>query len=126
MPGVQPGDILRLNRASVLGSRDYTLRAGWAAGKGIPGKRENGQRGYLDERLFVCRARVVGVESEPMRVLEKTKRRQRHVKHVWSKLRFTVLRVMEVRVRGVEEVERGEVERDGGEVEGEGEGEAGL
>jgi len=36
MPGVVPGDVLRLNRASSLGSRDYTL-------KGAP---------YLDERIF--------------------------------------------------------------------------
>jgi len=40
----------------------------------------------------------VGVEGEPMRVVEKTKRRQRHVKTVRSKMRFTVLRVVEVRV----------------------------
>ena len=52
----------------------------------------------MDERDFVCRARVVGVEGEPMRVVEKTKRRQRHVKTVRSKMRFTVLRVVEVRV----------------------------
>ncbi|KAI9681203.1 MAG: hypothetical protein M1817_002485 [Caeruleum heppii] len=90
MPGVLPGDILRLNRASALGSRDYTLR-------GAP---------YLDERLFEVRARVLGVESEPMRVKEKTKRRNRKVKTVRSKHRFTVLRVAEVRVRGVAEVER--------------------
>lgn len=52
----------------------------------------------MDERYFVCRARVVGVEGEPMRVVEKTKRRQRHVRTVKSKMRFTVLRVVEVRV----------------------------
>lgn len=88
MHGVRPGDVLRLNRAANLGSRDYTL-------KGAP---------YLDERLFECRATVVGVESEPMRVMEKTKRRQRRVKRVKSKMRFTVLRVSEVRVRGLEEL----------------------
>ena len=88
MHGVKPGDILRLNRASNIGSRDYTL-------KGAP---------YVDERLFECRARVVGVESEPMRVKEKTKRRQRRVKRVKSKMRYTVLRVSEVRVRGLEEL----------------------
>ncbi|KAI9880312.1 MAG: hypothetical protein M1830_004191 [Pleopsidium flavum] len=89
MHGVKPGDILRLNRASNIGSRDYTL-------KGAP---------YVDERLFECRARVVGVESEPMRIKEKTKRRQRKVKTVKSKMRFTVLRVVELRVKGLEEVE---------------------
>jgi len=88
MHGVKPGDVLRLNRASNLGSRDYTL-------KGAP---------YLDERLFECRATVVGVESEPMRIKEKTKRRQRRIKRVKSKMRFTVLRVSEVRVKGLEEL----------------------
>ncbi|KAI9848625.1 MAG: hypothetical protein M1838_000464 [Thelocarpon superellum] len=86
MRDVVVGDVLRLTRASVLGSRDYTL-------KGAP---------YVDERLFECRARVVGVESEPLRVIEKTKRRQRRVKRIKSKMRFTVLRVAEVKVRGVE------------------------
>ena len=52
----------------------------------------------MDERAFVLRARVVGVESEPMRFLEKTKRRQRHVKTVKSKHRFTILRVCELKV----------------------------
>lgn len=59
---------------------------------------------YIDERLFECRVRVLGVDAEPMRVKEKTKRRNRHVKTVKSKHRFTLLRVMDVRVRGVEEV----------------------
>lgn len=88
MPSVEPGQILRLNRASVLGSRDFAL-------KGAP---------YVDERLFECRARVMGVESEPMRILEKTKRRQRHVKHVRSKHKYTVLRIMEVRIKSLEEL----------------------
>jgi len=52
----------------------------------------------VDEGLFVLRAVVVGVEGEPMRVVEKTKRRQRRVKRVRSKMRFTVLRVCELRV----------------------------
>ena len=88
MHGVKPGDVLRLNRAANLGSRDYTL-------KGAP---------YLDERLFECRATVVGVESEPMRRVEKTKRRQRKIKKVKSKHRYTILRIKELRVRGVEEI----------------------
>lgn len=88
MPNVKPGDVLRFNRASVLGSRDFTL-------KGTP---------YIDERLFECRVRVLGVDSEPLRIKEKTKRRQRHVKRVKSKERYTLLRVMDLRVKGVEEV----------------------
>ena len=84
MPNVKPGDILRLNRASTIGSRDYTLR-------GAP---------YVDEGLFECRAVVVGVESEPMRVKEKTTQRDRRMKRVWSKHKFTVVRVKELVVKG--------------------------
>lgn len=46
----------------------------------------------------MVRARVVGVEGEPMRVVKKTRRRQRRVKTVKSKMRFTVLRVCELKV----------------------------
>lgn len=88
MPNVKPGDILRFNRASTIGSRDFTL-------KGDP---------YVDERMFECRVRVLGVDSEPLRIKEKTKRRQRHVQHVKSKHRYTLLRVMQVRVKGLEEL----------------------
>ncbi|KAF2797618.1 hypothetical protein K505DRAFT_322442 [Melanomma pulvis-pyrius CBS 109.77] len=102
MPKVKPGDVLRLNRATHIGSRDYTLKAPEA----IKGTRDAvKQILYLDERLFVCRAMVVGIESEPMRVLEKTKRRQRHVKHVYSKHKFTVLKISEVEIRSLEEYE---------------------
>ncbi len=69
----------------------------------------------------MCRAVVVGIEGEPMRVVEKTKRRQRRVKRVRSKMRFTVLRVKELRV--LADGREGRVE---GEVEGVvGEGEGG-
>jgi hypothetical protein len=90
MPNVQTGDVLRFNRASILGSRDFTL-------KGTP---------YVDERLFECRVRVMGVDSEPLRVKEKTKRRRRHVQKVTSKHRYTLLRVMEVKVKSVEELQK--------------------
>ncbi|MCJ1246414.1 hypothetical protein MMC30_003621 [Trapelia coarctata] len=86
MPKVKPGDVLRLNRASSIGSRDYTMR-------GAP---------YLDERLFECRATVVGVEAEPMRYLEKTKRRNRKVKTVKSKHRFTLLKLKELKIMSPE------------------------
>ena len=89
MGDVQPGDVLRLNRASSIGSRDYTLR-------GAP---------YIDEGLFECRATVMGVESEPMRVKVKTKQRCRREKRVKSKHRFTVLRIRELLVKGPEGVE---------------------
>lgn len=103
MHDVKPGDVLRLNRASILGSRDFTLRAPAP----IKGTRERPGTimQYLDDRLFVCRATVVGVESEPMRVKEKTKRRNRHTKHVKSKHRYTVLRITELTVKTPEEIE---------------------
>jgi large subunit ribosomal protein L21 len=85
MPGVQPGDVLRLTNASTLGSRDYTLR-------GAP---------YVDGRLFECRAVVAGVESEPMRFMEKTKRRNRKVKTVKSKHKYTELIVGELKVKSL-------------------------
>ncbi|KAK7757750.1 hypothetical protein SLS62_000128 [Diatrype stigma] len=82
MPGVVPGDVLRLDRASVLGSRDYTLR-------GTP---------WVDPRLFECRAVVLGTESEPMRVKVKTKRRNRRSQRVTSKHKYTVLSISEIKV----------------------------
>jgi large subunit ribosomal protein L21 len=88
MPGVLPGDVLRLDRASTLGSRDYTL-------KGAP---------FVDERLFECRATVLGTETEPLRTKLKTKRRQRKTKTVRSKHRYTILRVSELVLRGPEAV----------------------
>ncbi|WYZ42824.1 hypothetical protein EsH8_VI_000523 [Colletotrichum jinshuiense] len=89
MPGVVPGDILRLNRASVIGSRDYTL-------KGSP---------FIDERVFECRAVITGAESEPMRLKTKTKRRNRRVKTVKSKHRYTTLTISELKINGPEEIE---------------------
>ncbi|KAF9876486.1 hypothetical protein CkaCkLH20_05894 [Colletotrichum karsti] len=89
MPGVVPGDVLRLNRASVIGSRDYTL-------KGAP---------YVDERLYECRAVVTGTESEPMRFKEKTKRRNRKVKTVKSKHRYTTLAISELKINAIDEIE---------------------
>lgn len=89
MPGVVPGDVLRLNRASTLGSRDFTL-------KGAP---------YVDERLFECRAVVLGTEAEPMRVMIKKKRRCRRKRQVFSKHKYTVLRISEVKVAKVGEME---------------------
>ncbi|KAF2270660.1 hypothetical protein CC78DRAFT_528402 [Lojkania enalia] len=102
MPKVQAGDTLRLNRATHIGSRDYTLKAPEPA----KGTRDQHKRVfYLDDRLFVCRATVVGVESEPLRIMEKTKRRQRHIKHVKSKHRYTILRISELQVKSLEEYE---------------------
>ena len=91
-----PGTILRLTRASALGSRDYTFR-------GKP---------FVNEKFFVCRVQVVGVEGEPMRVIEKTKRRQRHVKTAKSKMRYTVVRCVELRILTEAEAEAESGRRD--------------
>ncbi|KJZ72619.1 hypothetical protein HIM_07978 [Hirsutella minnesotensis 3608] len=82
MPDVVPGDVLRLDCASVIGSRDYTM-------KGAP---------HIDRGLFVCRATVLGTESEPLRIKIKTKRRQRRKKQVKSKHRYTILRISELTI----------------------------
>lgn len=82
MPHVVPGDILRLNRASILGSRDYTV-------KGTP---------YVDQTLFECRAVVLGTEAEPMRVMIKKKQRTRRKKHVKSKHKYTILRIRDLKI----------------------------
>jgi len=97
LKGVRVGDVLRLTRASLLGSRDYTLKAGTTT--------KGERRRYLDERLFVCRARVVGVTQEPFRVKVKKKPRIRHERHVVSKHTYTQLRIMEVTVNGSEALE---------------------
>jgi large subunit ribosomal protein L21 len=89
MPGVVAGDVLRLNRASSLGSRDYTL-------KGEP---------YLDERIYECRARVMGTESEPMREKVKKKQRTRRSHTVKSKHKFTILRIAELKINDLGEME---------------------
>lgn len=89
MPGVLPGDVLRLNRASVLGSRDYTM-------KGAP---------HVDESIFECRATVLGTESEPLRIKIKKKRRTRRSRQAKSKHRYTILRISDLTIRNVEDIE---------------------
>lgn len=39
-----------------------------------------------------------------MRIKEKTKRRQRHVKTVKSKHRYTIMRVVDVKIKGVDQL----------------------
>ncbi|KAM0705873.1 hypothetical protein Q7P35_007233 [Cladosporium inversicolor] len=150
MKGVEPGDIIRLDRATHLGSRDYTLKAAVKSPKlksptmqtiavldpttgnlastsrvmpeGSLASAPNavaaphfiphiakGKYPYLDDRLFVCRAVVMGVESEPLRILQKTKRRQRKVKNIKSKHRYTILKIKEVRLRTEDELNSGVV-----------------
>lgn len=89
MPGVMPGDVLRLNRASVIGSRDYTM-------KGAP---------HIDESVFECRATVLGTESEPLRIKIKKKRRQRRKRQAKSKHRYTILRISDLTIKNPEDVD---------------------
>lgn len=114
MKGVSPGDILRFNRATILGSRDYTLKAGSSSpqhsspphvrGEAYTNKRRSGEPSYIDERLFECRMRVMGLDSGPMVIKEKKKRRNRRTRRVASKHKYTVLKVMEVRVKNLDEI----------------------
>jgi len=48
---------------------------------------------------------VLGVESEPLRIKEKTKRRQRHTRRIKSKHRYTILRIGELEVSDVDALE---------------------
>ena len=50
----------------------------------------------------------MGVEGEPMRITKKTKRRQRYVQTVKRKMRYTVLRCLEVEVKREEKEEEEE------------------
>lgn len=114
MHGVTPGDILRFNRATILGSRDYTLKAGYSSpqhnspahvrGEQYTNKRRTGEPNYIDERLFECRMRVMALDSGPMMIKEKKKRRNRRTRRVTSKHKYTVLKVMEIKVRSLEEL----------------------
>lgn len=139
MHGVRPGDVLRLNRASRIGSREYTLIAGSDAQSSdinpeptheapiigrtedLPhtpypksstaeasphaGLKKKGPPSYVDDRFFTCRAVVTGTEAEPMRVKEKTKRRQRRVKHIKSKHKFTMLKIREISLNSLSSLE---------------------
>lgn len=82
------GDVLRLTHASVLGSREFTM-------KGSP---------WIDTQFFECRARVTEVTSEPMRLKEKKKQRTRRTKTVRSKHKYTVVTISELTVKGVKEL----------------------
>lgn len=114
MHGVNPGDVLRFNRATIIGSRDFTLKAGFSSpqhtspshvrGEAYTNKRRTGEPNYVDERLFECRMRVMALDSSPMMVVEKKKRRIRRTRKVMSKHKYTVLKVMEVRIKSLEEL----------------------
>ena len=96
MPNAPVGTRLRLNRAGILGSRDFTF-------KGYP---------WVDEKYFVCRAIVTGIEQEPERVKVKTKQRQRRVKRIKSQHSYTTLSITELRILPDEEDSLAEAENE--------------
>ena len=76
----------------------------------VPGAMRRMQ--YIDDRLFECRAVVMGTEAEPMRFIKKKKQRNRRVKTVKSKHKYTILKIKELVVKDVDEV----IEKGPGEV----------
>lgn len=75
------GDVLNFHEVTTIGSRNYTL-----------------VDEPIDPGLFTIKAVVLEKTKLPMRVTEKTKRRQRKVKHAISKPHRTILRVTELRL----------------------------
>lgn len=67
-------------------------------------KRRTGEPSYIDDRLFECRMRVMALDSGPMVIKEKKKRRNRRTRKVTSKHKYTVLKVMEIKVKSLEEI----------------------
>ena len=78
----QIGDTLRLTHATMIGSRDFTIRG----------------KHYVRDNLFECLVTVVEHTKQPMLRTIKRKRRNRHVKQIESKQPYTVLRVSELKV----------------------------
>ncbi|CAK7271046.1 hypothetical protein SEPCBS119000_004397 [Sporothrix epigloea] len=89
MPNVQPGDELLLDRVGIVGNRNVTAVSSVSHSESdsfdvahIPGA--------------TVKAVVLGVETEPLRVMIKKKRRTRRKRSVRSKHHFTVLRIQEL------------------------------
>ena len=89
MPGVQPGDELLLNRVGIVGNRNLTAVSSIA-------QVEEGSSDVAHLPGATVKAVVLGVETEPLRVMIKKKRRTRRKRSVKSKHHFTVLRIQEV------------------------------
>lgn len=106
MPGVRAGDELRLDRVGVVGSRAVTAVSAAVAGV----RHGNGSAEVVVPQVpgASVRAVVLGVETEPLRVMVKTKRRNRRKRTVKSKHQFTVLRIQEVVVEAAAGEEEGE------------------
>jgi ribosomal protein L21 len=79
---LEVGDVLNLNEVSTIGSRDHTLTGG----------------PRIDPSVFNIRAVVIEKTKVKHRVLEKTRRRRRHVRHVVVKPPLTVLRISQLSV----------------------------
>src|SRR5690606_13881313 len=84
---VKVGDTIRITHASVLGSREFTM-------KGNP---------WIDPQFFECRARVTEIASEAMRLKIKKKQRCRRTKTIRSKHKYTVLTISDLKVNGMKE-----------------------
>ncbi|EFW99591.1 hypothetical protein CMQ_7959 [Grosmannia clavigera kw1407] len=97
MAGVQPGDVLHLDRVGVVGSRSVTAVGGVTGAGGGGPEGEGIQRGGHVPGVSVT-AVVLGLETEPLRLLVKKKRRNRRKKTVRSKHQYTVLRIQDVRL----------------------------
>lgn len=79
---LEVGDVLNLKEVSTIGSRDHTLTGG----------------PRIDPSVFTIKAVVTEKTKVKHKVLEKTRRRRRHVKHVVVKPPLTVLRISQLSV----------------------------
>jgi large subunit ribosomal protein L21 len=76
LPDVPLGGILRMNKVSRIGCRDYTL-------EGHP---------FIDEKLYTLKMRVIEHTKQPLVITVKKKRRQRRARHLPNKQNYTVLK----------------------------------
>ncbi|TID21214.1 hypothetical protein CANINC_003494 [Pichia inconspicua] len=82
MRAAQVGDIINFTKIDTVGSRNYTLHA------------DDG----IDTSKVTVKGVVVEKTKKPMIVKEVTKRRDRHVKHVFSKHDLTIVRISELKI----------------------------
>lgn len=82
---VEVGDVLNFDQVSNIGSRDYTLSG----------------RPRLDPRMFSIKGVVIEKSKAKRHILEKTRRRRRHIRHIIAKNPLTVIRISELVVRDV-------------------------
>ncbi|CDK27037.1 unnamed protein product [Kuraishia capsulata CBS 1993] len=75
------GDILDFNDVTTIGSRNFTYH-----------------EDPIPSNAYTIKAVVVEKTKKPMEVKEKTKRRNRHVRHIKSKHPITILRISELKL----------------------------